>query len=127
MLGDQSAPPVNISVGYDTTQRAQTADEEKYFMREYMPGDRMKDINWKASSRLDQLNTGLRITRQKTLGDKSTASGQIDGCSMKRFFNQVDKAVRQTREDWPRSDQMMIGGGTFVPALPALVNVLRHE
>ena len=67
LLGDQSAPPVDISVGYDTTQRAQTADEEKYFMREYIVGDRLKDINWKASSRLNEMITRISpVTQERT-------------------------------------------------------------
>lgn len=67
LLGDQSAPPVDISVGFDTTQRAKTADEEKYFMREYMAGDRMKDINWKATSRLNEMITRISpVTQERT-------------------------------------------------------------
>ena len=67
LLGDQSTPPVEISAGYDTTQRAQTADQEQYFMREYVPGDRMKDINWKATSRLGELITRISpITQEQT-------------------------------------------------------------
>lgn len=35
------------------------SDEEKFIMREYQPGDRLKDINWKASSRIQQLVTKI--------------------------------------------------------------------
>ena len=64
---EQSTPPVDISAGFDTTQRARTSDEEQYFMREYMPGDRMKDINWKATSRLGELITRISpITQEQT-------------------------------------------------------------
>ena len=67
LLGEQAAPPVEISAGYDTTQRARTADEEQYFMREYVPGDRLKDINWKATSRLGELITRISpITQEQT-------------------------------------------------------------
>ena len=67
LLGEQATPPVEISAGYDTTQRSQTSDEEQYFMREYMPGDRMKDINWKATSRLGELITRISpITQEQT-------------------------------------------------------------
>ncbi|MDE0025528.1 MAG: DUF58 domain-containing protein, partial [Spirochaetaceae bacterium] len=60
-------PPVEISTGFDTTQRAQTSDEEQYFMREYIPGDRLKDINWKATSRLGELITRISpITQEQT-------------------------------------------------------------
>ena len=67
LLGEQATPPVEISAGYDTTQRARTSDEEQYFMREYVPGDRMKDINWKATSRLGELITRISpITQEQT-------------------------------------------------------------
>ena len=42
LLGEQAAPRVDVSISHDTTQRSQTADQEQYFMREYMPGDRLK-------------------------------------------------------------------------------------
>ena len=67
LLGEQSTPPVEISAGYDTTQRSRTSDEEQYFMREYVPGDRMKDINWKATSRLGELITRISpLTQEQT-------------------------------------------------------------
>ena len=67
LLGERAAPRVDVSISHDTTQRSQTADQEQYFMREYMPGDRLKDINWKASSRLDELITRISpITQEPT-------------------------------------------------------------
>ncbi len=67
LLGEQAAPRVDVSVSYDTTQRSQTADEEQYFMRQYIPGDRLKDINWKASSRLGELITRISpLTQEPT-------------------------------------------------------------
>jgi hypothetical protein len=35
------------------------SDEDKYYMREYTPGDRFRDINWKTSSRLHQFFTKI--------------------------------------------------------------------
>ena len=67
LLAEQATPPVEISTGFDTTQRAQTSDQEQYFMREYIPGDRLKDINWKATSRLGELITRISpITQEQT-------------------------------------------------------------
>ena len=43
----------------ESSRRRQNADEEKYYMREYIPGDRLKDINWKASMRLSELITRI--------------------------------------------------------------------
>ncbi|MCS7205562.1 MAG: DUF58 domain-containing protein [Leptospiraceae bacterium] len=43
----------------ESTKKIQTSDEEKYFMREYIPGDRLKDINWKSSIKLNELITKI--------------------------------------------------------------------
>jgi hypothetical protein len=42
----------------DKQSRSQT-DEERYYMREYTPGDRFRDINWKTSERLATLITRI--------------------------------------------------------------------
>lgn len=54
-------PPVRFdsASSMETSRLQVSADEEKYYMREYIPGDRIKDINWKASIRLDELITRI--------------------------------------------------------------------
>ncbi|MDR1626209.1 MAG: DUF58 domain-containing protein [Spirochaetia bacterium] len=50
----------------DRQSRSQT-DEERYYMREYTPGDRFRDINWKSSERLATLITRISPhTQEKT-------------------------------------------------------------
>jgi hypothetical protein len=50
----------------DRQSRSQT-DEERYYMREYAPGDRFRDINWKTSERLATLITRISPhTQEKT-------------------------------------------------------------
>jgi hypothetical protein len=50
----------------DKQSRSQT-DEERYYMREYAPGDRFRDINWKTSERLSTLITRISPhTQEKT-------------------------------------------------------------
>jgi uncharacterized protein (DUF58 family) len=51
--------PISATGGNEEQNRKAQVDEEKYFMREYIPGDRARDINWKASSRLNQLITRI--------------------------------------------------------------------
>ncbi|MCL1817518.1 MAG: DUF58 domain-containing protein [Spirochaetaceae bacterium] len=62
-------PPLRIdpfSGAEDRQSRSQT-DEERYYMREYTPGDRFRDINWKSSERLATLITRISPhTREKT-------------------------------------------------------------
>jgi hypothetical protein len=61
--------PTQLSAmrGEEETARQTQADEERYFMREYVPGDRFRDINWKASSRLSELVTRISpLTQEKT-------------------------------------------------------------
>lgn len=48
---------VDVTSSPEPSRKQQTSDEDKYYMREYVPGDRMKDINWKASFRLNELIT----------------------------------------------------------------------
>jgi uncharacterized protein (DUF58 family) len=43
----------------ESLRNIQTSDQEKYFMREYIPGDRLKDINWKSSIKLNELITRI--------------------------------------------------------------------
>lgn len=43
----------------DDNTRVKPADEEKIFIRDYQAGDLARDINWKASSRIDSLLTRI--------------------------------------------------------------------
>ncbi len=47
------------SSAQESLRKIQTSDEEKYFMREYIPGDRLKDINWKSSIKINDLITRI--------------------------------------------------------------------
>jgi hypothetical protein len=42
-----------------------SSDEERYYMREYAPGDRFRDINWKSSERIDTLITRISPDNQE--------------------------------------------------------------
>lgn len=46
---------VVADTGGEESTRTRNPEEERYYMREYIPGDRLRDINWKASSRVRQL------------------------------------------------------------------------
>ncbi len=46
---------VVAQTGGEESTRVRNPEEERYYMREYIPGDRLRDINWKASSRVRQL------------------------------------------------------------------------
>lgn len=53
--------------GFEDEHRQKSSDEERYFMREYIPGDRYRDINWKSSSRISRLFTKISpYTQEKT-------------------------------------------------------------
>ncbi|RKX76797.1 MAG: hypothetical protein DRP87_10885 [Spirochaetes bacterium] len=57
----------NSTGGFETKNRQKSSDEEKYYMREYIPGDRARDINWKASSRFEEIFTRISpVTQEKT-------------------------------------------------------------
>jgi len=62
-------PAVRIEAlsGDEEKQSRRNSDDDRYFMREYTPGDRFRDINWKASSRLAQLMTRISpLSQEKT-------------------------------------------------------------
>ncbi|MCR9142960.1 MAG: DUF58 domain-containing protein [bacterium] len=54
-------PPLHFrnAASFESTRRMRNADEEKYYMREYQPGDRLKDLNWKASFRIGEMITRI--------------------------------------------------------------------
>lgn len=66
-----AAYPEALSVRVEATERSEekqsqiSSDEEKYYMREYAPGDRFRDINWKSASRLSQLFTRIAPIAQE--------------------------------------------------------------
>jgi uncharacterized protein (DUF58 family) len=57
--------PEEIAIRVEAAEKTEekqsqfNSDEDKYYMREYSPGDRFRDINWKTSSRLHQLFTKI--------------------------------------------------------------------
>jgi hypothetical protein len=66
-FGPRKMPIIQPAVGMEEKSKRQSSEEEKYYMREYMPGDRFRDINWKVSSRLDELITRISpITQEKS-------------------------------------------------------------
>ena len=46
-------------------RRSKSSNEERYYMREYAPGDRLRDINWKSSERIDSLITRISPDNQE--------------------------------------------------------------
>ncbi len=68
-------PSVRIEAlsGDEEKQSRRSSDDDRYFMREYAPGDRFRDINWKVSSRLAQL-----MTRVSPLSQERTRTLLVD-------------------------------------------------
>jgi hypothetical protein len=54
-------PPVKFdpSSSQESVRKQLVSEAEKYYMREYIPGDRLKDINWKTSIRINELITRI--------------------------------------------------------------------
>jgi uncharacterized protein (DUF58 family) len=66
-FGGRRPSPIEAVGGLEESQRRRRSDEERYYMREYIPGDRLRDINWKSSDRLAQLITRVSPhTQEKT-------------------------------------------------------------
>lgn len=67
LISDRDTPRVEAQKGDENKSRMKSSDIERYFMREYIPGDRHRDINWKASSRFSEIFTRISpVTQEKT-------------------------------------------------------------
>jgi hypothetical protein len=51
--------------GAEDRKTKSASDEERYYLREYSPGDRFRDINWKSSERIDTLITRISPDNQE--------------------------------------------------------------
>ena len=56
---------INAHSGAEDRRNKISSDEERYYMREYAPGDRFRDINWKSSERIDTLITRISPDNQE--------------------------------------------------------------
>jgi len=56
---------VNAQSGAEDRRNRTSSDEERYYMREYTPGDRFRDINWKSSEKIDTLITRISPDNQE--------------------------------------------------------------
>ena len=56
---------INAQAGAEDKKHKQTLNEERYYMREYTPGDRLRDINWKSSEKIDMLITRISTDNQE--------------------------------------------------------------
>ncbi len=51
----------------EDTHSKTSMSEDRYYMREYAPGDRLRDINWKSSEKLDVLVTRISPDNQEKI------------------------------------------------------------
>jgi hypothetical protein len=63
----ETDPSLLTMDGLEDTIRKKDTSEERYYQREYMAGDKLRDINWKVSERFASLITKVsHITQEKT-------------------------------------------------------------
>jgi len=55
---------INAQAGAEDKRTKASSNEERYYMREYTPGDRFRDINWKSSEKIDSLITRISPDNQ---------------------------------------------------------------
>jgi len=66
-FGARPLARIDPATGLEEHSRPRSSEEDKYYMREYLPGDRFRDINWKVSGRLAELITRISpITQERT-------------------------------------------------------------
>jgi hypothetical protein len=58
---------INAQTGAEDQRNKPAADIERYYMREYTPGDRFRDINWKSSDKIDTLITRISTDNQEKI------------------------------------------------------------
>jgi len=58
---------INTQSGAEDRRNKSSSDEERYYMREYAPGDRFRDINWKSSEKIDTLITRISPDNQEKI------------------------------------------------------------
>jgi hypothetical protein len=56
---------INAQSGAEDRRTKSSTNEERYYMREYTPGDRLRDINWKSSEKIDALITRISPDNQE--------------------------------------------------------------
>jgi len=56
---------INAQSGAEDQRNKPSADVERYYQREYTPGDRLRDINWKSSEKIDALITRISTDNQE--------------------------------------------------------------
>ena len=64
---DLRALQIKAQSGAEDRRSRNASDEERYYMREYTPGDRFRDINWKSSERIDTLITRISPDNQEKI------------------------------------------------------------
>jgi len=58
---------INAQSGAEDKRNKPASDIERYHMREYTPGDRFRDINWKSSEKIDTLITRISTDNQERI------------------------------------------------------------
>jgi len=58
---------INAQSGAEDRRNKPASDVERYHMREYTPGDRFRDINWKSSDKIDTLITRISTDNQEKI------------------------------------------------------------
>ena len=56
---------IKAQSGAEDRRNKNSNNEERYYMREYTPGDRFRDINWKSSEKIDTLITRISPDNQE--------------------------------------------------------------
>nr|AGS52260.1 hypothetical protein [uncultured bacterium contig00059] len=56
---------ISAQSGAEDRRTKTSTDDERYYMREYTPGDRFRDINWKSSEKIDALITRISPDTQE--------------------------------------------------------------
>jgi len=92
---------INPQSGAEDRRNKTSSNEERYYMREYTPGDRFRDINWKSSEKIDTFITRISPDNQEKVSRIEVYFrnyGPVDTGNRERGRKQRENRGRKKRQ-----------------------------
>jgi hypothetical protein len=124
LLADRKFPPPSSAERDEENIKNSPSQPEKILMRDYQPGDLVRDINWKASGKFTSIYTriapdlersvtrmSLIIRSEGTLALEEPAAGAL----MLGLKSLAETIIYSIRRDYPESQLLvMVGGESYL-------------
>ncbi|MBN2625391.1 MAG: DUF58 domain-containing protein, partial [Spirochaetales bacterium] len=119
LLADRNFPPPSSAERDEETIRNSPSQPEKILMRDYQPGDLVRDINWKASGKFTSIYTRIApdlersVTRMALIVRSEGTLGveePIAGALMLGLKSLAETIISTIRRDYPESQLLVLVG-----------------